>query len=73
MNVDVNERETDKSMLPYEECDMTHGRPIYVIIKKYRACKLIKYVIFILILALALVLALVLSLSLQCTACTVNP
>ena len=22
-------------MLPYEECDMTHGRTIYVIIKKY--------------------------------------
>ena len=35
MNVDVNELETDKSMLPYEECDMTHARTIYVIIKKY--------------------------------------
>ena len=35
MNVDVNELETDKSMLPYEECDMTHGRTIYVIIKTY--------------------------------------
>ena len=31
MNVDVNEHETDRSMLP----DMTHGRTIYVIIKKY--------------------------------------
>ena len=35
MNVDVNELETDKSMLPYEECDMTHARVIYVIIKTY--------------------------------------
>ena len=35
MNVDDNELEKDKSMLPYEECDMTHGRTIYVIIKKY--------------------------------------
>ena len=35
MNVDVNELETDKSMLPYEECNMTHGRTIYVIKKKY--------------------------------------
>ena len=51
MNVDVNELETDKLMLPYEECDMTHGRTIYVIIKNM-ACKLIKYVIFILALAL---------------------
>ena len=40
MNVDVNELETDKLMLPYEECDMTHGRTIYVII--YMACKLVK-------------------------------
>ena len=35
MNVDVNELETDKIMLPYEECDMTHGRTIYVIIIEY--------------------------------------
>ena len=35
MNVDVNELETDKSMLPYEECDMTHARTTYIIIKKY--------------------------------------